>query len=113
MNPSRPRLGGIGVEMPRITSYNVCYTKLLRLFDIYRDEVRRFIRTRLSDLGGAGGDYAGRTYWVAGVMLGSRVQTTASGRMGIIQLADDSGRFEIVAFREVFEKHRHKLREDA
>ncbi|HSD99293.1 MAG TPA: DNA polymerase III subunit alpha [Burkholderiales bacterium] len=83
------------------------------LFNIYRDEVRRFVRTRLADLGAAGnGDYAGRTYWIAGVVLGTRVQTTASGRMGVIQLADDSGRFEIVAFREVFEKHRSKLRED-
>lgn len=82
------------------------------LFDIYRDEVRRFIRLRLAELAGTGGDYAGRSYWVAGIVLGSRVQTTASGRMGVIQLADDSGRFEIVAFREVFEKHRHKLRED-
>ncbi|HXV09884.1 MAG TPA: DNA polymerase III subunit alpha [Burkholderiales bacterium] len=82
------------------------------LFDIYKDEVRRFIRTRLADLGSAGSDSAGRSYWVAGIVLGSRVQTTASGRMGVIQLADDSGRFEVVAFREVFEKHRHKLRED-
>ncbi len=82
------------------------------LFDIYRDEVRRFIRTRLADLGSVGGDSAGRSCWVAGIVLGSRVQTTASGRMGVIQLADDSGRFEIVAFREVFEKHRHRLRED-
>jgi DNA polymerase III subunit alpha len=82
------------------------------LFDIYRDDVRRFIRLRLADLGNAGGDHAGRSHWVAGIVLGSRVQTTASGRMGVIQLADDSGRFEIVIFREVFEKHRHKLRED-
>jgi DNA polymerase-3 subunit alpha len=83
------------------------------LFNIYRDEVRRFVRTRLADLGASGnGDYAGRTSWVAGVVLGTRVQTTASGRMGVLQLADDSGRFEIVAFREVFEKHRPKLKED-
>jgi len=83
------------------------------LFNIYREEVRRFVRTRLADLGAAGnGDYAGRTHWVAGVVLGTRVQTTASGRMGVIQLADDSGRFEIVTFREVFEKHRQKLKED-
>jgi DNA polymerase-3 subunit alpha len=82
------------------------------LFDTYKDEVRRFIRTRLADLGSVGGDYAGRSYWVAGIVLGFRVQTSAGGRMGVIQLADDSGRFEVVAFREVFEKHRHKLRED-
>jgi len=83
------------------------------LFDIYRNEVRRFVRTRLADLGASGnGDFAGRASWVAGVVLGTRVQTTASGRMGVIQLADDSGRFEIVAFREVFEKYRQKLKED-
>jgi DNA polymerase-3 subunit alpha len=83
------------------------------LFNIYRDEVRRFVPARLADLGASGnGDYAGRTSWVAGVVLGTRVQTTASGRMGVIQLADDSGRFEIVAFREVFEKVRPKLKED-
>jgi DNA polymerase-3 subunit alpha len=83
------------------------------LFNIYRDEVRRFVPARLADLGAAGnGDYAGRTSWVAGVVLGTRVQTTASGRMGVIQLADDSGRFEIVAFREVFERFRAKLKED-
>jgi DNA polymerase-3 subunit alpha len=83
------------------------------LFNIYRDEVRRFVRTRLADLGTPGnGDYAGRASWIAGVVLGTRVQTTASGRMGVIQLADDSGRFEIVAFREVFEKCRQKLKED-
>ena len=82
------------------------------LFDIFRDEVRRFVRLRLAELASTTADFAGRSYWVAGIVLGSRVQTTASGRMGVIQLADDSGRFEIVAFREVFEKHRHKLRED-
>jgi DNA polymerase-3 subunit alpha len=83
------------------------------LFGIYRNEVRRFIPTHLADLGTSGnGDYAGRTSWVAGIVLGTRVQTTASGRMGVVQLADDSGRFEIVAFREVFEKHRQKLKED-
>ena len=83
------------------------------LFNSYRDEVRRFIHTRLADLGAPGnGDTAGRTYWIAGVVLGTRTQTTASGRMGIVRLADDSGRFEVVAFREVFEKHRQKLKDD-
>jgi DNA polymerase-3 subunit alpha len=83
------------------------------LFNVYREEVGRFIRTRLADLSGAGGgDNGGRSYWIAGVVLGIRVQNTASGRMGVIQIGDDTGRYEIVAFREVFEKHRHKLKED-
>jgi DNA polymerase-3 subunit alpha len=32
--------------------------------------------------------------------------------MGIVTLADDTGRHEVVVFREVFDRHRHKLRED-
>jgi DNA polymerase-3 subunit alpha len=40
------------------------------------------------------------------------VQNSANGRMGIIQLGDDTGRYEIVVFREVFDKHRHKLKDD-
>ncbi len=108
------------VEVPRWTEKERLQNEKLalgfyfsgHLFDIYGDELRRFIRLRLAELASAGGDYTGRSYWVTGIVLGSRVQTTASGRMGIIQLADDSGRFEIVFFREVFEKHRHKLRED-
>jgi DNA polymerase-3 subunit alpha len=83
------------------------------LFNIYRDEVARFIRTRIADLvSGGSGDFAGRSHWIAGVVIGTRVQNSANGRMGIVQLADDTGRYEIVAFREVFEKHRHKLKDD-
>ena len=82
------------------------------LFDIYREEVRRFVRTRLADLANSGADYSGRSYWVAGVVLGVRIQNTASGRMGVVHLADDTGRFEVVVFREAFEAHRHKLKED-
>ncbi|MCC7485057.1 MAG: DNA polymerase III subunit alpha [Burkholderiales bacterium] len=82
------------------------------LFNIYRDEVSRFIRTRLADLFGGGASDPGRTVWVAGVVIGTRVQNSANGRMGVIQLADDTGRFEILAYREVFEKHRHKLKDD-
>jgi DNA polymerase III subunit alpha len=83
------------------------------LFNIYRDEVGRFIRTRIGNLvSGGSGDYAGRSHWIAGVVIGTRVQNSANGRMGIIQLSDDTGRYEIVAFREVFEKHRHKLKDD-
>jgi DNA polymerase-3 subunit alpha len=82
------------------------------LFEIYREEVRRFVRTRLADLANGGADYSGRSCWVAGVVLGVRIQNTASGRMGVVHLADDTGRYEVVVFREAFEKHRHKLKED-
>jgi DNA polymerase-3 subunit alpha len=82
------------------------------LFDVYREEVRRFVRTRLADLASGNGEAAARGAWVAGVVLGVRLQNTAGGRMAVLDLADDSGRYEVVLFREVFERNRHRLRED-
>jgi DNA polymerase-3 subunit alpha len=57
-------------------------------------------------------DVAGRSVTIAGVVLSMRVQNTASGRMGIVTLADDTAKHEVVVYREVFDRHRHKLRED-
>jgi len=83
------------------------------LFNIYRDEVRRFTRTRVGELGSLSpGEYAGRTYWVAGVVMGVRIQNTSSGRMGVITLADDSDSNEVIFFGEVFDKFRQKIKED-
>ena len=83
------------------------------LFNIYRDEVRRFTRTRVGELASLSpGEYAGRTYWVAGVVMGVRIQNTASGRMGVITLADDSDSNEVIFFGEVFDKFRQKIKED-
>jgi DNA polymerase-3 subunit alpha len=83
------------------------------LFNIYRDEVRRFTRTRIGELASLSpGDYAGRTYWVAGVVMGVRIQNTSSGRMGVITLADDSDSNEVIFFGEAFDKFRQKIKED-
>ena len=87
------------------------YYRSDHLFNVYRDEVRRMVGKKLGELQTAG-DLAGRTVSIAGVVLSVRVQNTASGRMGIVTLADDTGRHEVVVFREVFDRHRHKLRED-
>jgi DNA polymerase-3 subunit alpha len=87
------------------------YYRSDHLFNVYRDEVRRMVGKKLGDLQTAG-DIGGRTANVAGVVLSVRVQNTASGRMGIVTLADDTGKHEVVVFREVFDRHRHKLRED-
>jgi DNA polymerase-3 subunit alpha len=81
------------------------------LFNVYRDEVRRMVGRKLGELQTAS-DIAGRSVTVAGVVLSVRVQNTASGRMGIVLLADDTGKHEIVVFREAFDRFRHKLRED-
>ena len=81
------------------------------LFNVYREEVRRMVSRKLGELQTAS-DIAGRSVTVAGVVLSVRVQNTASGRMGIVLLADDTGKHEIVVFREAFDRFRHKLRED-
>ncbi|MDP1673764.1 MAG: DNA polymerase III subunit alpha [Burkholderiales bacterium] len=87
------------------------YYRSDHLFNVYRDEVRRMVAKKLGDLQTAG-DLAGRNVTIAGVVLSVRVQNTASGRMGIVTLADDSGKHEVVVYREAFDRFRHKLRED-
>jgi DNA polymerase-3 subunit alpha len=87
------------------------YYRSDHLFNVYRDEVRCMVAKRLGDLQTAG-DLAGRNVTIAGVVLSLRVQNTASGRMGIVTLADDSGKHEVVVYREAFDRFRHKLRED-
>ncbi|MBI3045008.1 MAG: DNA polymerase III subunit alpha [Betaproteobacteria bacterium] len=83
------------------------------LFNIYREEVRRFVRTRIGDLASLSpNDYGGRSYWIAGVVMGARVQTTSSGRMGVITLADDSDSNEVIFFGEAFDRFRQKIKED-
>jgi len=83
------------------------------LFNIYRDEVRGFARTRVAELASQSpGDYAGRTYWIAGVVMGVRIQNTSSGRMGVITVADDSDSNEVIFFGEAFDKFRQKIKED-
>ena len=84
-------------------------------FNIYREEVRRFLRTRISEVAGMPpGDFAtgGQKYWIAGVVISVRVANTASGRMAIVLLADDSEANEVVFFGDVFDKFRHKIKED-
>jgi DNA polymerase-3 subunit alpha len=87
------------------------YYRSDHLFNVYRDEVRRMVSKRLGELQTAS-DISGRSVTIAGVVLSVRVQNTVSGRMGIVLLADDSGKHEVVVFREVFDRYRHKLRED-
>src|SRR5688572_18121294 len=85
------------------------------LFNIYRDEVRHFTRTRIGELVSLpAGDYAtgGQKYWVAGVVMSIRIQNSSQGRMGIVTLADEAENCEVVFYRDDFDKFRQKLRED-
>jgi DNA polymerase-3 subunit alpha len=82
-------------------------------FNLYREEVRSFARTRIGELASLpAGDQAGRTYWVAGVVMGVRAINTSAGRMGVVMLADDADSNEVIFFGEVFDKFRQKLKED-
>ena len=87
------------------------YYRSDHLFNVYRDEVRRMVSKKLGEVQTAS-DISGRTVTISGVVLSLRVQNTASGRMGIVTLADDTGKHEVVVFREAFDRFRHKLRED-
>jgi DNA polymerase-3 subunit alpha len=85
------------------------------LFNLYRDEVRRFVRMRISEVAAQSpGDFAtgGQKYLIAGIVMDIRIQNTASGRMGIVTLADDSEPNEVIFFGDVFDKFRQKLKED-
>ena len=85
------------------------------MFNVYRDEVRRFVQRRIADVAALpAGDFAsrGQRYWIAGIVMSLRITNTSSGRMGIVTLADDSEPNEIIFFGEAFDKFRHKLKED-
>jgi len=83
------------------------------LFDYFRDELRSFARTPLGKLA-ASNDYGEqRTQILAGIVESVRWTKTASGRMLIVTLSDDSGRVEITVYNEVLDQHRDVVKEDA
>ena len=49
---------------------------------------------------------------LAGIIVSQRVQMTRRGRMGILVLDDSYARIELTVFNELFEQHRHWLKED-
>ena len=49
---------------------------------------------------------------LAGVVHSLRTQMTRRGRMGVILLDDGNARVELTVFNELFEQHRHWLKED-
>ncbi|MBI3068928.1 MAG: DNA polymerase III subunit alpha, partial [Betaproteobacteria bacterium] len=70
-------------------------------------EIGDFVKTRLDQL-------TPQPYPVllAGVIHSLRVQTTRRGRMAVIVLDDSNARVEMTVFNELFEQHRHWLKED-
>ena len=76
-------------------------------FNYYAPEVRRFVRTRLSDL-----QPSREPRLIAGVIAGMRVQMTQRGRMVIATLDDGSGPVEVTVYNEVYDANRHLFKED-
>jgi DNA polymerase III subunit alpha len=76
-------------------------------FRSYEGELRSFITTRLDQL-----TPQPHPVLLAGIMHSLRIQMTRRGRMAVVLLDDGNARIELTVFNELFEQHRHWLKED-
>ena len=76
-------------------------------FLTYETELRGFAPTRLDQVSSQNG-----TVMLAGIVVSQRVQMTRRGRMGVLVLDDSYARLELTVFNELYEQHRHWLKED-
>jgi DNA polymerase-3 subunit alpha len=77
------------------------------MFDSYAKEVRRFSKTKLSDL-----EPSRDPRMLCGVITGVRTQLTQRGKILIVQLDDKSGVVEVTIYNELLEQHKNVFRED-
>jgi len=77
-------------------------------FTAYEAEVASFAKRRLAGL-----EPAREPTILAGVAVSLRTQMTRRGKMLILLLDDASAQVEVVIFNELYEQHRHLLKEDA
>ena len=76
-------------------------------FDQYRSELASLVRRSLGEL-----KPQQEPLLLAGIVYGIRTQQTRRGRMSVITLDDGSAKIEVVVFNEVWEAHRHLVKED-
>ena len=76
-------------------------------FRTYEPELRGFISTRLDQIAPQP-----HPVLLAGIMHSLRIQMTRRGRMAVVLLDDGKARIELTVFNELFEQHRHWLKED-
>ena len=76
-------------------------------FHAYAEEVRGFAATPLDRL-----TPQPQPVLLAGIMHSLRTQMTRRGRMAVILLDDGNARVELTVFNELYEQHRHWLKED-
>jgi len=76
-------------------------------FKSYEEELSSFIGTRLDQL-----TPQPHPVLLAGIIHSQRIQMTRRGRMAVVLLDDGHARIELTVFNELFEQHRHWLKED-
>ncbi len=76
-------------------------------FDQYRSELTTLVRRPLAEM-----KPQQEPVLLAGIVYGIRIQQTRRGRMSIITLDDSSAKIEVVVFNEIWESHRHLVKED-
>ena len=76
-------------------------------FRTYEAELRGFAPTRLDQVSAQS-----NTVMLAGIIVSQRIQMTRRGRMGVLVLDDSYARLELTVFNELYEQHRHWLKED-
>ncbi|HEY8608909.1 MAG TPA: DNA polymerase III subunit alpha [Noviherbaspirillum sp.] len=77
------------------------------LFNAYADEVRKFVKTRLSSL-----EPSREPRLMAGVITGVRVQMTQRGKMVIVALDDGTDTVDVTVYNELYDPNRHLFKED-
>ncbi|NEN74938.1 DNA polymerase III subunit alpha [Pelistega sp. NLN82] len=83
------------------------------LFEVWRDEIRRFIPTTLAKI-----TESKETQWIAGVLSGVRSFIAKSEgeeggkRLFFLLLDDGSAQLEIMCPEDVYERHRHQVSTD-
>ena len=103
------------VAAPRWTEREILQNEKLALgfylsghpFESYQRELSSFISTRLDQL-----TPQPHPVLLAGIIHSLRIQMTRRGRMAVILLDDGHARIELTVFNEIFEQHRHWLKED-
>ncbi|MBM3342018.1 MAG: DNA polymerase III subunit alpha [Betaproteobacteria bacterium] len=76
-------------------------------FRTYEGELRDFVPTRLDQI-----QPQPHPMMLAGIVVSQRIQMTRRGRMAVLVIDDSYARIELTVFNELFEEHRHWLKED-
>ena len=76
-------------------------------FNEYAGELAAFVKRRLDKLAAQRDPVL-----MAGIVISTRTQMTRRGKMGVVSLDDGSGQLELTVFSELWDRERHKVRED-